>query len=249
MPVGLVAAGVGAAGAIGGAVIASNATKSAAKTSAQAADKSLAVQQQQFDATTANNKPFLTTGTSALNQLAGLYGLDTIDASGNTVKGAGTGAAVDPNATFYQTPDYKFAMDQGIKGVDAGAAARGMLDSGATRKAEIGYAGNLASGAFNSYANRLRDLAGVGQSAANSQATVNGAYANNYTNTLTNAANTQANAALLNGANYSDALSQVAGAARYALGKNPFASSYSQPSGTVGSGFGGANFNGTGGIY
>lgn len=226
MPVGLVAAGVGAAGAIGGALISSNATDKAVKSSAQAADKSLAVQQQQFDATTANNKPFLATGTSALNQLAGLYGLDTVDASGTTVKGAGTGANIDPNATFYQTPDYKFAMDQGIKAVDAGAAARGMLDSGATRKAEIKYGGNLASGTFNSYASRLQQIAGIGQGAANSQAGANSGYAAGVTNTLTNAAGDQANAALTQGASYSDAINNIAGAAKYALGKNPFASSY-----------------------
>lgn len=251
MPIGLISAGVGAAGAIAGGVIASNGAKSAAKTSAQAADKSLGVQQQEFDATTANNKPFLTTGTSALNQLAGLYGLDTVDASGNTLSGGGTANAnVDPNATFYQTPDYKFALDQGIKATDAGAAARGMLDSGATRKAEIKYGSNLATSAFNGYADRLRQLAGIGQGAANSQANANSGYATNYTNTVTGAANDQANASLISGSNYSDALQQIAGAARYSLGKNPFQSSYGTlPAATVGGGYGGTNSNGTGVLY
>ena len=250
MPVGLVAAGVGAAGAIGGAIISGNAAKSAAKTSAQAADRSLAVQQQQFDQTTANNKPFLTTGTSALKQLAGLYGLDTVDGSGNVVTGTGKGNLTG-NETFYQTPDYQFAFDQGIKGIDAGAAARGMLDSGATRKAELKFGSNIASGAFNGYASRLQQLAGIGQSAANSQANAGSNFATNYTNTVTGAAADQANAGLVGAASYSDAINNLAGQARYALGKNPFASSYGQPNptGAVGGGFGGTNAYGTGVIY
>jgi hypothetical protein len=243
-PIGLVAAGVGAAGAIAGGVIASNGAQSAANTAANANATSAQLQKQEFDAgqaaqtdqynrtlaeqqrqydnnvalqkqaytdnlgrqtgvysdslartgqavtdstgaaktaldaNTALNSPFLTTGISSLNQLASLYGLDTYDPStGSVIKGSGTGAGIDPNATFYQTPDYKFALSQGIAGVDAGAAARGGLDSGATRKAEIAYGGNLASGQFNNYASRLQALAGVGQSAAGNQQNANTNYA------------------------------------------------------------------------
>lgn len=245
MPIGLVAAGVGAAGAIGGAIISGNAADSAAQTSANAATAGQAqqaaqfqasqdflkqgaananvVQGQQHDASVgaltdaqgnaigaqqsalgqvgglynnstdtinsqygaakAANQPYLTTGASALNQLAGIYGLNTTDANGNTVKGTGTGGNVDPNATFYQSPDYQFQLSQGIKGTDAGAAARGMLDSGATRKAEIGYAGNLASSQFNTYAQRLASLAGVGQTAVGQ----NAAGTTNYVNAITGA--------------------------------------------------------------
>lgn len=225
MPVGLIAAGVGAAGAVAGSVIQSNAAKSAAKTSAAAADRSLGVQQNEFDQTTANNKPFLTTGTSALNRLAGLYGLDTVDENGNTVKGSGV-PSFNANDNFYQTPDYNFQLSQGIKGVDAGAAARGGLDSGATRKAEIAYAGNLASGQFNTYADRLRQLAGVGQGAANSQANAGANFANTQTGTITGDATNQGNAQLVGANATSQAIQNLAGVAQYQLGKNPFGSSY-----------------------
>lgn len=250
MPLG---AAIGVGSVAGGAIAASGA-KSAAKTTAAAADRSLGVQQKEFDATTANNKPFLTTGTSALNQLAGLYGLDTVDANGNTVKGSGTAQNIDPNATFYQTPDYQFALSQGVKGVDAGAAARGMLDSGATRKAEIGYAGNLASGQFNTYADRLRQIAGVGQSAANSQAYANSNFAGMQTNTITGAAQDQANATLAGATGINNSIQQLIGAARYGLGKNPFGSSYSNGIATASNGitptaFGGGNGTGAGVIY
>lgn len=226
MPIGLVAAGVGAAGAVAGAAISSSGAQSAAKTNAASAANSLTAQQDNFATTTANNKPFLATGTSALNQLAGLYGLDTVDANGNTVKGTGTPAANDPNSTFYQTPDYNFTLSQGIKGVDAGAAARGMLDSGATRKAEIGYAGNLADSTFNGYASRLQTLAGVGQAAANSQAGSGQAEANAVTGINNNVGTVNANADLATANSTSTALNNIAGNISQTLGKNPFGSSY-----------------------
>lgn len=221
MPIGLVAAGIGAAGVIGGAVISGNASKSAAQTSANASQSAQqeqarqfdasqaairegtananAVQGQQHDATTgtldglyansnnaihagyatakAANDPYLTAGTSALNQLAKTYGLNYTNDNGETVTGGGAINTGD----FYKSPDYNFQLNEGIKGVDAGAAARGSLDSGATRKAEIKYAGNLASGQFNNYASRLAALAGVGQTAAANAASG----ATNYTNAIT----------------------------------------------------------------
>jgi hypothetical protein len=221
----LVGAGIGAAATVASSAMQSNAINKATRTSAQAADKSLAVQPQQYGETKANNAPFLATGTSALGKLAQIYGLDSVDDSGFTIPGEAQ-PQLDPNADFYKSPDYQFALNEGTKAINASAAARGMTDSGATRKAQIKYASNLASGSFNGYAGRLMELAGIGQSAANSQAGAGQDYANSYTNTVTNAANNQANAALAQGANYGSALQEIAGAARYSLGKNPFASSY-----------------------
>lgn len=255
MPIGLIAAGVGAAGAIGGAVISSNSSKSAANTAASASRDAQSQQAQQFaasqqalqtgaananvvqgqqhDATLgtlgglygasadtinqgyassqAANKPYLTSGTSALNRLAQIYGLDSTDANGNSVPGT-PGGNLDPNATFYQSPDYQFALSQGVRGTDAGAAARGMLDSGATRKAEITYAGNLASGQFNNYAQRLASLAGVGQTAAGNAA----AGATNYVNAITGNNNNYGN----NVANANNAYATQYGNAQLGLGTN-----------------------------
>lgn len=248
MPIGLgtavaVGAGVSAAGALGGALINSSATDSASKASSQAADKSLAVQQQQYGDTKANNAPYLNTGTSALDRLANIYGLDQTGATG------GTGGNIDPNATFYQSPDYQFNLSQGIKGVDAGASATGSLDSGATRKAEIAYGGNLASSQFNNYAARLQSLAGIGQAAANSQAASGLGYANAYTNTVTNAANNQANAGLAGASAISNGLNSTAGLLQNYLAGNTKSSSYSAPTGSVGTGYGGTNYGGNGSTY
>lgn len=190
---------IAAAGAIGGAAITAGASNKATNT-----------QTSEFNQTTANNKPFLDTGTAALTQLGSLYGLNPGQ--------SGTPSGNDQNASFYQSPDYQFTLGQGIKGIDAGAAAGGMLDSGATRKAEAEYAGNLASTQFNNYATRLQGLAGIGQSAANNQATQNTNYANN----ISNLAGAQ-------GQTDTNLLTSLAGQAQYAIGKNPFGSSYSNP--------------------
>ncbi len=210
----------------------------------------------------ATNQPYLTTGNSALSRLAQIYGLDSTDEGGNTVKGV-PGQNVNPNDTFWQSPDYQYTLEQGIRGVNAGAQARGMFDSGATRKAEIKYAGNLASSQFGNYASRLAQLAQVGHNAAgtaintnqnyggavanannafatqygNSQlglgtnlADLGTTYGNNYASSVQNAANTQANAALSQGANTSNMINGVAGAASNFLtsgaGKSVFGSSY-----------------------
>lgn len=205
-----VATAITATAVVGGALITSSATKSAAKTAQQGADQSLALQQRMYDETTARNAPYYETGTGALGQLATLYGLP-----------GGSGAATDPYATFYQSPDYQFQFAQGIKGTDAGAAARGMLDSGATRKAEIQYAGNLAAGQYNTYAGRLMDLARVGQSAANNTSTAGQNFATSATNTLTGNAANQANATLANGGTYGNLAGQLG-----SLANNAYQSSY-----------------------
>ena len=78
---------------------------------------------------------------------------------------------------FYTSPGYQFRLSEGLRGVDAGAAAHGMLRSGATLKAEDKFAQGLASDEFanyytrandqfGSYYNRLMDLSKLGESAA-----------------------------------------------------------------------------------
>lgn len=123
---------------------------------------------------------------------------------------AGT-ASVDPNASFYQSPDYLFRLTQGLKGVDAGAAARGMLDSGATRKAEIGYAGNLASGEYSNYANRLASLAGLGQTTAQGLGTLGQNYATNVGNIQQSTADSRASSYTANGNTYANLVSGLGG--------------------------------------
>ncbi len=128
---------------------------------------------------------------------------------------------VDPYATFYQSPDYQFRLTQGLAGVDAGAAAGGYLDSGATRKAEIEYAGNLTSGEYNNYANRLAALAGVGQTTATNLGNLGSQYATNVGNIATNQGNNLASSYLAQGQNYSNTIGNLAGIGSGLIMNNP----------------------------
>lgn len=235
MPIGTSAAIIGGSLIAGGGALAAGSAQAGAIEGA--ADTATAESKRQFDIGQANQQPWLVTGTSALNKLGSMYGLDTYQPNfaGAPAPGSATGAlqqpiagninapqvaqgaaygglpgavtaailrqqpgatpgttpapgvftpgsaqpAVDPYADFYKSPDYQFRLTEGLGGVDAGAAAGGYLDSGATRKAEIAYAGNLAAGEFNTYANRLANLAGVGQTTATNMAGQGASYASN----------------------------------------------------------------------
>lgn len=350
------AAGIAAAGSIGGALISSNASNKAADATGAAAASATAEQARQFDISRTTQQPWLTTGSSALQKLAGLYGLDTFtnpppgsangapgaaqpqapsgnsltpgmmaaQAAAGTRGGGGTdigsglmtgfigsrknnspiqdisqalgagrtitdaqwdqagygpgGAArdgsgalqtptlaqanpniaqpgsatgftpggaqpsVDPNADFYKSPDYAFRVSEGLKGLEARASTGvfGGLDSGALRKAEIGYAGNLASGEFNNYANRLATLAGVGQTTATNLAGQGQAYANNVGNIAVNQGNNRASSYLANGQTYGNAVGNLAGIGAGLITNN---SSYNPASGGMYNGSYMAPFN------
>lgn len=82
---------------------------------------------------------------------------------------------------FFASPDYQFRQDEQARALTARNASLGIQDSGAAQKAAMKYSGNLASGEFNNYANRLASLAGVGQTAASQ----NQALGTNYANAIT----------------------------------------------------------------
>lgn len=136
------------------------ATKDAANASNAATQATIAEQQREFDINQKNQAPWLTTGKSALSMLGGMYGLNS-DGSGQS-----TGAKPDYSA-FYQSPDYQFALQQGLQSVDRGAAARGTLYSGQNTADEMKFGQGLASQQFGNFYNRLAGLAGIGQTAAN----------------------------------------------------------------------------------
>jgi hypothetical protein len=94
------------------------------------------------------------------------------------------GGLEDPNfgKNIDMDPGYQFRLDEGMKAINAGAAARGLANSGATLKALTKYGQDYASNEYNNAYNRtygrLSQLAGFGQSANNNMA----AAAQNYGN-------------------------------------------------------------------
>lgn len=159
-----VAAGIGALGSIYSAKKQGDAAKDAAKASQNAANASIAEQRRQFDLARQDQAPWLNTGSSALNVLAGLYGLNGQDQSFDQ---------------FYGSPDYQFARDQGLQGLDRSAAARGGLYSGGHSADVLDYAEGLASQQYNNYVNRLSNIAGLGQNSASQLGQMGMGMANN----------------------------------------------------------------------
>lgn len=138
------------AGAVGGALISGAAQNSAAKKGAAAGNAATQAtideQRRQYDLTRKDQLPFLEAGYDSLRrQNAFLSG----DMSG-----------------FENSPDYKFALEQGSKALDRGAAARGAMFSGGADADRIALGQGLATQYSNNYWNKLAGRAGQGQTVA-----------------------------------------------------------------------------------
>lgn len=184
-----VAVAVGGAALIGAgaAVYSSNKAAGAAQS---AANSSIGEQAREYDQARADNAPFRTTGVSALDQVAKLYGLDTTDANGNIVKGSGKADF----SSFTQSPDFQFNLNAGQDAINRSAAAKGGLLSGAAVKAGQTYATGLADNSFQQYVGNLEGAAGQGQAATNATTAAGTNMANQSSLAYNNAGNARASA-------------------------------------------------------
>ena len=172
MPFGAVAAGVASA-AVGAGISALSAKGQSSNVSSnqEAVQNRLLNLNPQFDASFANTtgayQPYSTTGQEGLTATSDLLGLN------------GQPAADAAMARYQKSPGYQFQFDEGVRAVDANAAASGMLRSGATGKALEKFGQGLANTDFTNYYNRLAGLAGGGLTAAGGLATANQNYVAN----------------------------------------------------------------------
>lgn len=105
----------------------------------------------------------------------------------------GGGTSSDPFAAFRNTPGYQFGLDQGTKEVQASAAARGGLNSGATLKALMKFGNDYADQqGYTPYMNRLATLFGGAQQATNQLGQAGQNYANQVGNNMQNAGQARA---------------------------------------------------------
>lgn len=189
-----IAAGIAAAGAIGGAIINSNAADSAADQQAQAAREANALQKQMYDQSRADAEPWRAAGGRALS------GMENADFQRDFTA-----------ADFQQDPGYQFRMQEGQKALERSAAARGGLQTGGTLKALAQYGQNFASNEYQNAYNRfnadrdrrfgrLNSLAGMGQNAVSGLMNANQNYANQAGANITGAGNAAA-ASTIAGAN------------------------------------------------
>lgn len=102
------------------------------------------------------------------------------------------------------TPGYQFNLDEGNRGVQSSAAARGGLYSGATAKALTRFNQNYADRTYGDYTNALRLAAGQGQLVSSQSGQMGMNYAGNVGNNLINAGNTRASGLLQKGQNNAD---------------------------------------------
>jgi hypothetical protein len=179
--------------------VAANAQTNAANNQLTAADKANAQQQANWEQTQANQKPWLTAGTDAVNKLS------TGTAAGGQFS---TVPTFDPNSVnLQQDPGYQFRLQQGVNALTAAGSAAGNLGSGNMGTALVNYgqqAGSQEYGAAyqramdqynsglnaqNTMFNRLSGIAGTGQVATNQLASYGAQNATAQGNNSMNAAN------------------------------------------------------------
>lgn len=147
---------VPAAVGVGSALIGSNASKSAANTAAAASDRAADVTLQMFNQNRSDLAPFREAGLRGLAQYEGTLG-----------------------PSFQESPGYRFAFDEGVRAIDRGASARGLLGSGGRLRELTRYGQGVANQEFGGYQNRLASLAGIGQTATGTTAALGANAANN----------------------------------------------------------------------
>lgn len=134
-----------------------------------------------FATSSAAFQPWITTGQNANYTLGSLLG-------------GGTNNKPD-YSSFFNSPDYQFAQQQGQKGVINGANAQGVGLSGGTLKDLATFNSGLASQQYGNYFNRLMGLSQAGQNAASGLSTAASNYANTGASLASNYSNTSANIA------------------------------------------------------
>lgn len=158
-------------------------------------------------------------GGSALNHY-NQYGRNENRQGGYATTGQVGAATPTPSGmdAFFTSPDYQFRQNEQTRALTARNAMLGIQDSGAAQKSALQYSGNLASGEFNNYANRLASLAGVGQSAANQSAQLGQNFANNFGNLQTQNAQNLGSSYMQQGQNTANIWGNLANIGSGALG-------------------------------
>ena len=147
---------------VGGGLLNANASKQASQEQSQAAMMSAMLQAQEaaaarkqqldmFNKAIELQEPFRQGGVGATNRLADLYGT-----SGNAgAAGYGSYAEMPTIAQLQMDPGYQFRFNEGMRGVNASAAARAGLQSGAALKAATVYGQNSGSQEYQNAYNRF----------------------------------------------------------------------------------------------
>lgn len=233
--------GITAASTIGGSLIGSSASRSAARTQATAAENAAAAEERMFRQNREDLAPWRSAGGQALGDLGRALGLGggvesfeqftqrfnqpvgrdwlpqemaNLQSQYQAFKTAQENQnRLNPQRSellsnfslqdFQADPSYEFRRNEGIRGIERNASARGMQLSGATLRALNRYNSDLASQEYgNAFArdaankerkfNMLSGVAGTGQMATNTSAALGANSAANQASLMTGAANANA---------------------------------------------------------
>lgn len=119
---------------------------------------------------------------------------------------------------YLNSTGYQFRFGEGMDALNSGFAARGVLDSGAARKAAIQYGQDFASNEFGNYMGYLGQQQGLTVGAANALSGVNTAYANNAGNITMANGRALGDAAIARANNTNAMIGGIGGALGGALG-------------------------------
>lgn len=187
---------MGIVGDIAGAIIGSKASKKASKVQEKLGREAIAEERRQYDLTRQDMMPWTQAGGAAI--------------------GAGA-AMLQPGYDHTTSPGYQFRFDEGMRGVEGSAAAKGLLMSGGALKDIVRFGQGTAAADFNDQFNRQMSIAGGGQQAVTSLGQLGGQMAGNISNTLQGIGNARASGymgqanAWINGINNVDSrLSSIA---------------------------------------
>lgn len=134
--------------------------------------------------------PYNQAGQTALSPLTGLLTGNQYDPT------TGQTTALTPDQRdqlLYQSPGYKFSLDQTTQALQKQQTAQGIALSGGAQKELAQYVSGLSSQYSNDYINQLSQLAGSGQNAANSEANTVNNFGSQIADMTTNEGLTHAN--------------------------------------------------------
>lgn len=143
------------------------AAEQSARASQYATDQSIAAQREQFDRIWGATAGQRRLGDTATGQLQGL-----MDGTVNSME------------WLQRTPGYQVGLNQGQRQINASAAARGGLLSGAAAREGLRFGQDYATGTLNNERNALFQAAGLGAGATNTGAQTGQATANATQNAL-----------------------------------------------------------------
>ena len=151
----------------------------------------------------------LPTGNTFLGSIGRVFERATAGNAANTAAPAQSPYVPADFSDFYNSPDYQFAYDEGMRATNQSLARQGLSGSGAAMKRLTRFGQGLASQQLGNYKNSLAALAGVGQSATGQLSQLGANTANNISASQLRAGDARGSAYLNTGSAISGASNQL----------------------------------------